>query len=423
MNLIVICVLLVATAFLSAYEIAFFSLSPSHLQEISKSKKSADKQLEVLKRQPEKTLATLLISNSTLNIAIVILLSICISSLFDFSQSPWVSFLIQTIIITFILLLFCEIIPKVYARQDPLKITRRLSGIISLLTTLLSPFSSILLASGKVVSKKMTAFSTKKLSMTDLSNALKLTTSTQKEDDKEILEGIIRFGSKSANEVKTARPDIAAINIHSNFYEVKKQVIDLGYSRIPVYYNNIDNIRGILYSKDLLSHLEKNDNFKWQILLRPAYFVPETKMIDDLLREFQTNKNHIAIVVDEFGGTSGIVTLEDILEEVVGEIDDEYDDQTPLFSRIDEQTFDFDGKILLPDFFKITGIETAPFDEITSGVESLAGLILELKGDIPKLHEKIAFHSYSFEILEVTKRRILKVRLITADPSSIAKNE
>ena len=209
----------------------------------------------------------------------------------------------------------------------------------------------------------------------------------------------------------TARPDIAAIDPKTSFFEVKKQVIDLGYSRIPVYQNNIDHIKGILFNKDLLPHLEKGDSFKWQPLLRQAYFVPETKKIDDLLREFQTNKNHIAVVVDEFGGTSGIVTLDDILEEVVGEIDDEYDDQQPLFTRIDEHTFDFDAKILLSDFFKITGIDTAFFEEITAEVDSLAGLVLELKGDIPKLHEKIVFSHYQFEIMEVTKRRILKIRL------------
>jgi len=199
---------------------------------------------------------------------------------------------------------------------------------------------------------------------------------------------------------------------------VKQQIIELGYSRIPIYQGNIDHIKGILFNKDLLPHLEKGDNFKWQMLLRPAYFVPETKKIDDLLREFQTNKNHIAVVVDEFGGTSGIVTLEDILEEVVGEIDDEYDDIQPLFTRIDDHTFVFNAKILLSDFFKITGIDTSSFTEITSEVDSLAGLILELKGDIPKLHEQITFAHYTFEILEVTKRRILKIRLtINEQPS------
>jgi gliding motility-associated protein GldE len=419
-NLVVILTLLLFSALLAAYEIAFFSLKPFDLQEIDKSYKIADKRVAALKKNPEKTLATLLIANSTINIAIVILSSVFINTLIDFSKSPWLGFFVQTILITFILLLITEIIPKVYARQNALKIARNFSGGLTFLSTILTPFASFLLLSGRIVDRKMAKYSAINLSMNDLSHALELTTASNKQDDKEILEGIIRFGSKSANEVMTARPDIAAIDLKSAFFEVKKEVIDLGYSRIPVYQGNIDHIKGILFNKDLLPHLEKGDSFKWQALLRPAYFVPETKKIDDLLREFQTNKNHIAVVVDEFGGTSGIVTLEDILEEVVGEIDDEYDDQQPLYTRINEHTFDFDAKILLSDFFKITGIDTAYFEEITAEVDSLAGLVLELKGDIPKLHEKIAFSHYQFEILEVTKRRILKIRLtINEQPSTL----
>lgn len=417
-NLIVIVILLFISAFLAAYEIAFFSLKPFDLQEINKEQKASDRRIAALKKNPEKTLATLLIANSTINIAIVILSSVFINTLIDFSKSSWLGFFVQTIVITFVLLLVSEIIPKLYARQHALRIARNFSGVLTLLSTVLTPFASILLFSGKIVNRKMAKYSAVNLSMNDLSHALELTTASHKADDKEILEGIIRFGSKSANEVMTARPDIAAIDLKSSFFEVKKQVIELGYSRIPVYQGNIDHVKGILFNKDLLPHLEKGESFKWQTLLRPAYFVPETKKIDDLLREFQTNKNHIAVVVDEFGGTSGIVTLEDILEEVVGEIDDEYDDQQPLFVRIDEHTFDFDAKILLPDFFKITAIDTASFEEITAEVDSLAGLILELKGDIPKLHEKLTFAHYQFEILEVTKRRILKIRLTINEPSS-----
>lgn len=422
-NLIVIITLLIISAFLAAYEIAFFSLKPFDLQEIEKSYKIMDKRVAALQKRPERTLATLLTANSAINIAIVILSSVFISTLIDFSKSPWLGFFVETILITFILLLVSEIIPKVYARQNALKIVRNFSSVLTFLSTILTPFVSILLLSGKWVDKKMTKYSNIKLSMNDLSHALELTTSTNKQDDKEILEGIIRFGSKSANEVMTARPDIAAIDLKSSFLEVKKQVIDLGYSRIPVYQDNIDHIKGILFNKDLLPHLEKGENFKWQILLRSAYFVPETKKIDALLREFQTNKNHIAVVVDEFGGTSGIVTLEDILEEVVGEIDDEYDDQQPLYTRIDDHTFDFNAKILLSDFFRITGIDTSFFEEITAEVDSLAGLVLELKGDIPKLHEKIIFSHYQFEIMEVTKRRILKIRLTIDELPSTLKPE
>ena len=380
------------------------------LEEIRKQGMAPDQRLYHLKQVPEKTLATLLISNTTINIAIVILSSILISSFFDFSDIPLLNFLVQTIFITFLLLLFCEIIPKVYARQHALPIARRLSGLIYVLLSLLAPLTWFLLILGRLADRKFHRLANDHLSMDDLSLALELSTSHQKGNDKEILEGIIRFGSKRTDEVMTARPDIAAINIKSTFNEVKNQIIELGYSRIPVYQENIDHIKGILYNKDLLPHVDKGDGFKWQTLLRPAYFVPETKKIDDLLREFQTTKNHIAIVVDEYGGTSGIVTLEDILEEVVGEIDDEYDEQKLLYHQLDENTYDFDAKISLSDFFKVTGIDTSSFEEITAEVESLAGLILELKGDFPKMHEKILFGHFIFEVLEVTKRRIIKVR-------------
>ncbi|MGC9150960.1 MAG: gliding motility-associated protein GldE [Microbacter sp.] len=403
-------ILILASAVISAFETAFFSLKPIDIEEIKKQETLADKRLTHLKQVPEKTLATLLVSNTTINIAIVILSSILISSFFDFSDLSWLNFLVQTIFITFLLLLFCEIIPKIYARRYALTISRRISGLIQTLFTLLSPVTWFLLIIGRVIDRKVHGFSNNHLSMDDLSLALELSTSQQKENDKEILEGIIRFGSKRTDEVMTARPDIAAINIKSTFNEVKNQIVELGYSRIPVYQENIDHIKGILYNKDLLPHLDKGDGFKWQTLLRPAYFVPETKKIDDLLREFQTSKNHIAIVVDEYGGTSGIVTLEDILEEVVGEIDDEYDEQKPLYHQLDKNSYDFDAKISLSDFFKITGIDTSSFEEITAEVESLAGLVLELKGDFPKMNEKIVFGRFIFEILEMTKRRIIKVR-------------
>lgn len=410
-DILITLILLIASAGISAFEIAFFSLKPMELEMIKKSETSADGRLSQLKQWPEKTLATLLVSNTTINIAIVILSSILISSFFDFSDLSWLNFLVQTVFITFLLLLFCEIIPKVYARQHALSISRRFSSLIRALFVVLTPATWILLIIGRLVDRKMHRLGSDHLSMNDLSLALELSTSQQKENDKDILEGIIRFGSKRTDEVMTARPDIAAINIKSLFSEVKNQIVELGYSRIPVYQENIDHIKGILYNKDLLPHLEKGDGFKWQTLLRPAYFVPETKKIDDLLREFQTSKNHIAIVVDEYGGTSGIVTLEDILEEVVGEIDDEYDEQKLLYQKMDENTYDFDAKIALSDFFKITGIDTSLFEEITAEVESLAGLILELKGDFPKMHEKISFGDFVFEVLEVTKRRIIKVRV------------
>jgi gliding motility-associated protein GldE len=270
-----------------------------------------------------------------------------------------------------------------------------------------------------LVDKRLARHNAQNLSIDELSQALELTTKND-DDDKQILEGIIKFGSKSVEEVMTARINIAAIDIKSVFSEVKQQVIESGYSRIPVFQGNLDTIKGILYSKDLLSHLDKSDTFKWQTLLRQPYFVPEQKKIDDLLREFQANKNHLAVVVDEYGGTSGIVTLEDILEEVVGEIDDEYDESEQLYTIVDDHTIDFDATISLTDFFKIPLITESDFESVMAEADSLAGLILELTGELPHKKEQIVFGRYTFEILDVDERRIIKIRLILSDTTNPA---
>jgi gliding motility-associated protein GldE len=406
--------LLIITGFISASEVAFFALNPHDINELNKKTFTSDGILLSLKEQPERLLATILIANNTINVAVVILSTLLVNHLFDFSSAPWIGFLVQTVVITFLLLLIGEIGPKIYARQNALRFSRFSASTLRFLAKALKPLALLLVKSSELVDKRLARHNSQNLSIDELSQALELTTKND-DDDKQILEGIIKFGSKRVEEIMTARLDIAAIDIKSVFSEVKQQVIESGYSRIPVYQGNIDNIKGILYSKDLLLHLDKSDSFKWLVLLRQPYFVPEQKKIDDLLREFQANKNHLAVVVDEYGGTSGIVTLEDILEEVVGEIDDEYDDTELPYTIINEHTIDFDAKISLTDFFKVVKVEETDFDNIIGEVDSLAGLILELTGELPHQNDQIVFGRYTFDILEVDERRIIKARLTLSD--------
>jgi len=411
---VIMLILLTITGFISASEVAFFALNPHDMSEIGKKTFNSDKILLSLKERPEQLLATILIANNTVNVSVVILSTLVVNRLFDFVSAPWLGFLVQTVVVTFLLLLIGEIGPKIYAGQNALKFSRFSASALRTLEKLLHPLATLMVKSTGLVDKRLARHNSQNLSINELSQALELTTKSD-DDDKQILEGIIKFGSKSVQEVMTARIDIASIDIKSVYSQVKQVAIETGYSRIPVYQGNIDNIKGILYSKDLLPHLDKKDTFKWQTLMRNPYFVPEQKKIDDLLKEFQANKNHLAVVIDEYGGTSGIVTLEDILEEVVGEIDDEYDDTEVLYTVVNDHTIDFEAKILLSDFFKVAKIEESDFEEIIAEVDSLAGLILELRGDIPNLQEQIVFGRYTFTILEVDERRIIKVRLTLVD--------
>ena len=318
--------LLFVSGFASASEIAFFSLSPSDVSELEQSKTKKDKHISMLREDNERTLATILIGNNFVNVTIIMLCNYAFGNLISFgAKAYWLQFLSLTVILTFLLLLFGEIIPKVYSRQNPLAYCRVSVGGIMFMRRLFWPLETILIKSG-IFLEKMVHKENQHLSMDDLEQALELTDKNEIKDEKSILQGIIRFGDETAKEIMTSRQDIVDIDIRSSFSEVMSCILENNYSRIPVYQDNDDNIRGILYIKDLLPHVSKPANFRWQSLIRSGYFVPETKKIDDLLREFQENKIHIAIVVDEFGGTCGLVTLEDILEEIVGEINDEYDD-------------------------------------------------------------------------------------------------
>lgn len=405
-------ILMGASAFASGSEIAFFSLSPADIAEVEAGKTSSDRSIQKLREDSERTLATILITNNFVNVTIIMLCNSIFGHLVEFGEkAQWLQFLTLTVFLTFLLLLFGEIMPKVYSRQDPLGFCRKCVSGICFCRKLFWPIENVLLKSG-VLAEKVVQKENHVLSVDDLEQALKLTDKDDIKDEQSMLKGIIRFGDETAKEVMTSRQDIVGLDIKSNYTEVLNCVVENNYSRIPVYQENGDNIRGILYIKDLLPHLSKPATFRWQSLMRPPYFVPETKKIDDLMREFQENKIHIAIVVDEFGGTSGLVTLEDILEEIVGEINDEYDEEDKSYTKLNYNTYVFEGKTLLCDFCKILNIDDAEFADVEGDADSLAGLLLEIKGDFPSIHEKIDYKNYTFEVVEIKERRISRIKVI-----------
>ena len=405
------CLLLFISGFASGSEIAFFSLSPADLSELDEERHETDAKIKILRDDSERTLATILITNNLVNVTIIMLCNYFFAHVVDFGGAYWLQFLCITVLLTFLLLLFGEIIPKIYTAKDPLNFCRKAVGGIMFCRRLFWPIATVLLRTG-MLAGKVVQKENHMLSVDDLEQALELTDKEDIKEEQRMLEGIVRFGDETAKEIMTSRQDVVDLDFKESFPEVIKCIVENNYSRIPVYQDNSDNIRGILYIKDLLPHLNKGDNFRWQSLIRPPYFVPETKKIDDLLREFQENKVHIAIVVDEFGGTSGIVTLEDILEEIVGEINDEYDEEEKNYVRVNSNTFVFEGKTLLSDFYKILKLDDTVFEDVEGDADTLAGLMLELKGDFPKLHEKIDFKHFSFEIVEIEERRIAKVKVV-----------
>jgi gliding motility-associated protein gldE len=402
--------LILLSGFASASEIAFFSLSPADLEAMDPDKSPLDMLVQKLRDDSERTLATILITNNLVNVTIIMLCNYILTNLLTFS-AEWLQFLCVTILLTFLLLLFGEIIPKVYCSTNPLAFCRKAVKGVMFFRKLFWPIETILLKSG-AFAEKVLQKENRQLSIDDLEQALELTDKSDIKDEQSMLQGIIRFGDETAKEVMTSRQDIIDLDIRCSYEDVLKCIVDNNYSRIPVYQDNKDNIRGVLYIKDLLPHLSKPANFRWQSLIRPSYFVPETKKIDDLLREFQENKVHIAIVVDEFGGTSGIVTLEDILEEIVGEINDEYDEEEHNYTKLDANSYIFEGKTLLNDFTKILNLPDDEFDDVEGDADSLAGLLLEIKGDFPAVHEILKYKRYTFEVLEIDERRISKVKVI-----------
>jgi len=402
-------VLLCFSALISGSEVAFFSLSPKQIQNLKEqdSKQSflALKHLE----NPQLLLANILIGNNFVNIAIVVVSTFISSELFNFSEAQLIGFIFQVVVVTFLILLFGEIIPKIYANHYSERFALLMAFPLLLMSRLTKPLSYLLIISSEGLLQK---FSKKNISMDDVSDALNITSKNlEDKDEKDFLEGIVKLNRIDVTNIMKPRVDVAAVDISLNFKQIHDFVIQTGFSRIPVYEDSFDVVKGILYVKDLLPHLDKNENYRWQTLIQRPYFIPESKKIDDLLEEFQKTKVHLAIVVDEYGGTSGIVTLEDILEEILGEINDEFDEEDNLFTKINDYTYIFDGKFSLNDFYKVIDVDDSVFDKVKGDADTLAGLILEINGDFPKLFDEIEYDKFKFRIEAEDKRRIKKIKV------------
>ncbi|MGB9745606.1 MAG: gliding motility-associated protein GldE [Bacteroidales bacterium] len=413
-EIIVILLLLIVSGLVSGSEAAFFSLTPSEIKKIEKGNDSRHKTAAGLLHKSENLLATLLLANNFVNIAIVITSSFLLSDLFDFGSNTVLLFLFQVVLITFVILLFGEMMPKILATSQAYRFVVMLAIPLQIICYILSPITALLVKSSSLFRKQIRS-KHGSLSLDDLSQALELTSSGLSEE-KQLLEGIVRFGNIDVREIMKPRLDIVAADIRTPFSGIIKIINESGYSRIPVYDKTLDNIRGILFSKDLLPHIGKNDSFRWQSLLRPQYYVPETKKISDLLHDFQRNKIHMAIVIDEYGGTSGLVTLEDILEEIIGDIVDESDEESPPdYVKISDNEYVFSGKILLHDFCRITSTSMAEFDAVKGEADTLAGLILEIRGELPAKGTELTYGRFHFVIESADDRKINSVR-VTINP-------
>ncbi len=410
-----ILLLLFFSAMVSGSEVAFFSLKTKEIDVLREKGTLNSKRLLGLLERPKRLLATILIANNFLNIAVIILsffVSRRLALLFDFTFHPLVAFILQVILITFIILLFAEVLPKIYAAQYPMRFAGFMTAPLIFCRKLFYPFSSLLIKSTNFIDNRL-AKNNRSISMKELSHALEIASDEKtSEEDKKILRGIVQFGNIYAREIMRPRMDVVSVEFNTTFDKLLEIIAGAGYSRIPVYRENFDNVTGVLYIKDLLPYLDKKEKkFKWQKLLRNCFFVPESKKISDLLKEFQEKKIHLAVVVDEYGGTSGIITLEDIIEEIVGEITDEFDIEESIYSKIDDSNYVFEGKTLLNDFCKITGVKYEDFELIKGDADTLAGLILEIKKELPRRGEKINFKNMEFAIEAVDQRRIKRIKV------------
>lgn len=394
----------------SAAEIALFSLSPKDINMLTQQDLAKANLITKLLSRPKKLLATILVANNFSHIGVVIIFSFVGNALFEAVDSPLFKFIIEVILITFLILLFGEVLPKVYASRNNVKFSKFIAVPISFLDKILSPISLPLRAVTVYLHEKLAKQKTN-ISVDQLSQALELTSSDDTtSDEQKILEGIVSFGNTDTKQVMSPRIDIFAIEIEETFGEIYTKIVDKGYSRIPVYRENIDQIEGVLFVKDLIPHIHKKE-FDWNKLMREPFFVPENKKLDDLLKDFQSLKSHLAIVVDEYGGTSGLVSLEDVIEEIVGDISDEFDDENLNFSQIDDKNFLFEGKINLKDFYRILDVDENAFENSKGEAETLAGLILEILGNFPKKGQKIHFTSLFFTIESVDKKRIKQIKV------------
>ena len=401
--------LLFLSGFVSASETSFFSLSPDELKRLSEDSSPRGVKAATLLSDSERLLATILTANNLVNVAIILLLDLAFSQMLSFG-AEWVEFVVLTVILTFVLLLFGEIIPKLYSAHNSLSFSLRAAPLLSVLTVLLRPVSSLLMRS-KALSDRVQTKKNFNISVDQLEHALELTDSEDIQDEHQLLEGVIRFGDETVVDIMTSRIDMIMLDIKASYGDVMKCIKENFYSRVPVYSGTSDNIKGVLYIKDLLPYLEKGDGFRWQSLIRPAFFVPETRKIDDLLHDFQTGRIHMAIVVDEFGGTSGLVTLEDVIEEILGEINDEFDDDSVGYRKTGPDTYVFEGKTLLSDFFRIVGLDEDDYAQYVGEADTLAGFLLELKGDFPRKDEELVCKDLIFRVMEKKERRLSGIRV------------
>lgn len=409
-GLIAVVFLLIASAFISGSEVALFSLSQKDLDDLTEEDFNKGSVIAKLLEKPKKLLATILVANNFINIAVVILFSSISEKLFNSIHSDLLRFILEVVVITFLILLFGEVLPKIYANRNNVAFTKMVFFPISILDKLLSPVTvpmrNIILYVEKKFSAQKTIFSVDKLSQ-----ALELTNHSETtQEEQKILEGIVTFGNTEVRQVMSPRIDIFALDKEESFEEIMVKIIEKGYSRIPVYQENIDQIEGVLFVKDLIPYIDEKE-FNWQSLIREPFFIPENKKLDNLLKEFQGMKNHLAIVVDEYGGTSGLVSLEDILEEIVGDISDEFDDENIIYSQIDEKNYIFEGKISLKDFYRIIDISGSDFEDEKGEAETLAGFVLEISGNFPKKTQKITFKNYLFTVESVDNRRVKQLKV------------
>ena len=409
-GIIGIIILLFFSAMISGSEVALFSLSQSDLDELNSKNSSKANIINELLAKPKKLLATILVANNFINIGVVILFSYSLNSVFSVIQSTLLKFIVEVILVTFLLLLFGEVLPKVYASRNNIKFALLITYPLSVLDKLLSPISLPMRACTNYIQEKLGKQKTN-FSVDQLSQALELTSSDDTtQEEQKLLEGIVSFGSTDTKQVMSPRIDLFALDIEETFAEIYPKIVAKEYSRIPVYRDNIDHIEGVLFIKDLIPHINKKE-FDWKTLLREPFFVPENKKLDDLLKDFQSMKSHLAIVVDEYGGTSGIVSLEDVIEEIVGDISDEFDDENINYSQIDDKNFLFEGKINLKDFYRIIDVDEDLFEIRKGEAETLAGFILEILGNFPKKGQKINFENCLFTIEVVDKKRVKQIKV------------
>ena len=409
-GILAIVILLACSAFISGSEVALFSLSQKDLDDISNEDYNSGTLISKLLEKPKRLLATILVANNFVNIAVVILFSSISGRLFNGIESTVLRFTVEVVLVTFFLLLFGEVLPKIYANRNNMVFAKKVAIPISILNNVLSPIS-VPMRNGILFIEKKLNVQKGNFSVDQLSQALELTSQSDTTDgEQKILEGIVTFGNTEVRQVMSPRIDVFALNIGETFAQVMPKIVEKGYSRIPVYKENIDQIEGILFIKDLIPHIDSED-FEWTKLLRQPFFVPENKKLDDLLKDFQGMKSHLAVVVDEYGGTSGIISLEDVLEEIVGDISDEFDDEDLIYSQIDDKNFLFEGKISLKDFYRIIEVDENEFESKKGEAETLAGFLLEISGNFPKKRQKITFHNLIFTIENVDKRRIKQIKV------------